>query len=48
MFLNSKLSRVLWAGALLALPVHAHAVRVVTTVAPVTSMWRTWPEAARG
>ena len=38
MFLNAKLARVLWAGALLALPVHAHAVRVVTTVAPVTSM----------
>ena len=38
MFLNAKLARVLWAGALFALPVHAQAVRVVTTVAPVTSM----------
>lgn len=45
-FLDSKFSRALWAGALLALSVHAQAAQavhawaaqVVTTVAPITSM----------
>ncbi len=37
-FLDSKLSRALWAGALLALAVHAQGAQVVTTVAPITSM----------